>query len=71
MRLQELLNKFSNNQFVLTVDGWCDEMPFGKYPEEQKQDYWKKYKYRKVKSLAIIVSNGSPEFLISLEKEEA
>lgn len=41
MRLQELLNKFSNNQFVLTVDGWCDEMPFCKYSEEQKQDCWK------------------------------
>lgn len=25
MRLQELLNKFTNADFLITVNGWCDK----------------------------------------------
>ena len=69
MRLQELLNKFTNADFVITVDGWCDEMSFWEYEDEKKQDYWKKYKDRKIKDMAIITTNGRPELCISLAEE--
>ena len=69
MRVQELLNKFTNDSFMITCDGWCEELPFSEYDEEKKQDYWKKYKDRKIKSLAIITTNERPELCISLEEE--
>lgn len=28
MRLQELLNKFTNTEFLITVNGWCNELSF-------------------------------------------
>jgi len=69
MRLQEVLNKFTNSDFIITVDGWCDELDFSEYEEEKKQDYWKKYKDRKVKGMAILTTNGRPELCIRLEEE--
>ena len=69
MRLQEVLNKFTNSDFMITVDGWCDELSFWEYEEEKKQDYWKEYKDRKVKGMAILTTNGRPELCISLEEE--
>lgn len=68
MRLQELLNKFTNEDFLLTVDGWCEELEFSSYEEEKKEDYWKKYKDRKVSSMAILTTNGRPELCIRLEE---
>lgn len=41
MRLQEILNKFTNTAFLLTVNGWCDELSFYKYEDEKKEEYWK------------------------------
>ena len=67
MRLQELLNKFTNVNFLLTVDGWCDELSFYEYEDEKKQEYWKKYKDRKVKNLAILTTNELPELCVTLE----
>ena len=66
MTLQSFLNKFSNDDFIITVSGWCDEMPFSEYVEEKKMDYWKKYKNRKIKSYAILITNESPELCITL-----
>ena len=70
MRLQELLNKFTNEDFLITADGWCDELSFYEYENEKKEDYWKNYKNRKIKSLAIITTNEQPELCITLEKTE-
>jgi len=66
MKLQTFLNKFTNDDFILTVDGWCDEMPFSEYEEEKKMDYWKKYKDREIKSFAILTTNDRPELCIKL-----
>jgi hypothetical protein len=66
MKLQTFLNKFTNDDFILTVDGWCDEMPFSEYEEEKKMDYWKKYKDREIKSFAILTTNDRPELCIRL-----
>ena len=68
MRLQEILNKISNNGFLLTVDGWCNELEFADYDDEKKQDYWAEYKNRTVESIAILTTNGQPELCISLKK---
>lgn len=70
MRLQEVLNKFTNDVFLLSVNGWCEEMPFYEYENEKKQDYWKIFKDRKVKSMAIIITNNKPEFRITIESNE-
>lgn len=67
MRLQELLNKFTNCDFLLTVNGWCDELPFHEYEDEKNQHYWGKFKDRKVKSMAILTTNGRPELIVVIE----
>lgn len=68
MKLQELLNKFTNNDFLLTVDGWCDELSFYNYEDEKKEGYWKEYKNKKIKGLAILTTNERPELCIELEE---
>ena len=68
MRLQELLNKFANAEFLLTVNGWCDELSFYEYEDEKKKEYWKKYKDKKVLSIAIITTNCRPELCIKIEE---
>lgn len=68
MRLQELLNKFTNADFLLTVNGWCDELSFYEYEDEKKEEYWEKYKDKKVKRLSILTTNGRPELCISIEE---
>ena len=67
MTLQTFLNKFTNDDFLLSVDGWCEELDFIHYESEKKQDYWNKYKNRKIKSFAIITTNMKPELCISLK----
>lgn len=66
MKLQTFLNKFTNDDFLLTVYGWCDEMPFSEYNEEKNMDYWKKYKNMEVKSFAILTTNDRPELCVKL-----
>lgn len=68
MRLQELLNKFTNADFLLTVDGWCDKLSFYDYEEEKREEYWKEYKNKKIKGLAILITNERPELCIELEE---
>jgi vacuolar-type H+-ATPase subunit I/STV1 len=70
MRLQEVLNKFTNTSFLLSVEGWCDELPFDEYEQEKKQDYWKKYRDRKVLSMALITTNDQPELCIHIAPDE-
>ncbi len=68
MRLQELLNKFTNSAFLLTVNGWCDELSFYEYENEKKEVYWQKFKDKKVKSIAILTTNETPELCITIEE---
>ena len=68
MTLQRFLNKFSGDDFLLTVSGWCDELPFCEYEEEKHKDYWNKYKDKKVLSVTLMTSNGKPELNIKIEK---
>ncbi len=70
MRLQEVLNKLSNSNFSLSVKGMCEEVPFWAYDELKKEDYWGKYKNRKVKNIAILITNGWPELRITVEERE-
>lgn len=68
MKLVEVLNKFTNDNFLLTVKGLCDEMPFYEYEDEKKKEYWKKYRDRKIVSMSIFITNQRPELFIELEK---
>lgn len=69
MKLRDVLNKFTNASFLLTVNGLCDELSFYEYEEMKKEDYWKEYRDRKVVSMAILETNGQPELCITVEKE--
>ena len=73
MRLQEVLNKFTNDDFLITVDGMCDELPFWEFESVKTEDYWKHYKNREIKGMAILITNEMPELCIRLKdnkKEE-
>lgn len=37
MRLEDILNKFSNYDFLISVNDWCDEMGFWKFDDEKKR----------------------------------
>ena len=67
MRLQEVLNKFTNSDFLLTVNGWCNELSFCEYEDEKNQEYWKEFKDKKVTGMAILTTNGRPELCIRIE----
>lgn len=69
MKLQELLNKFNGDGFLITVPGWCDELPFSEYEDEKKQPYWSKYKNRTVIGMSILTTNERPELCIALGEE--
>lgn len=66
MRLQELLDKIVNINFLLTVDGFCDEFPFWRFDELKQEDSWDNYKDRVVKSIQILEADSMPELWISL-----
>lgn len=68
MKLRELLDKFTNTSFLISVNGWCDELSFGEYEEEKKEEYWKEYKDKKVKGMKILTTNGRPELCIEIEE---
>lgn len=68
MRLEDVLNKFTNTDFLISVNGWCDELPFTEYQEERKEEYFKKYKDKKVLSLALLMTNYRPELCITIEE---
>lgn len=66
MKLQTVLNKFTNNNFLITINGLCDEMPFIEYEELKKMNCWKYYKNCEVKSFAILLTNYRPELMIEI-----
>ena len=70
MRLQEVLNKFTNDDFLITVDGMCDELPFWEYEKIKTEDYWQHYKNREIRTMAILTTNEMPELCISLKNNK-
>ena len=66
MKLQTVLNKFTNDTFLITISGLCDEMRFSEYEELKKMDCWKDYKNCEVKSFAILLTNYNPELMIEI-----
>ena len=68
MKLQEILNKFTNADFLLTVNGWCDELPFSEYEDEKRKKYWRKYKDKEVIGMALHTTNDRAELCIRIEE---
>lgn len=68
MRLQEVLNKFRNADFLLTVNGWCEKLDFCDYEDEKERNYWKDFKNKRVTDLALLTTNGRPELCITIEE---
>lgn len=68
MRLHEVLDKFTNPDFLLTVNGWCDELSFYEYEDEKKEEYWSDFKDKEVLSMSILSTNEMPELCITIEE---
>lgn len=68
MKLVEVLEKFSNNDFLLSVNGWCSEMGFWEFEVEKEQGYWYKFKDKEVLSMSILSTNEMPELCITIEE---
>lgn len=66
MRLRDVLNKFINRDFLLTINGVCDEW-YGGVEELKEEEYYKKYRDKKVISMAILSTNMTPELIIEIE----
>lgn len=66
MRLRDILNKFTNSSWLLTINGVCDEW-YGGVEELKEEDYYKKYRDKKVLSMAILSTNEVPELMITIE----
>lgn len=66
MKLREVLNKFSNSSFLLTINGVCDEW-YGGVEELKKEEYYKEYRDKNVQSMAILTTNETPELIITIE----
>lgn len=68
MTLNDLLEKFTNASFLLTVSELCDEWYGG--VDELYDDYYsellEKFGDREVKSLAILTTNFTPELCVKL-----
>ena len=67
MKLKDLINKFTNSCFLLTINGVCDEWMNG-IEELPKESYYHKYKDKKVLSMAILTTNETPELIIRIEE---
>ncbi len=70
MRLRDVLGKITGEFYLLTIDEICDELSCGEdvLNELREQDYYKKNRDRKVKSISVAVKNMRPELRIALEK---
>jgi hypothetical protein len=66
MKLNELLNKFHGEDFLLSIVGLCDEMPFSDYEIEKKQPYWKIYRDRNVTGICLTETNDTPELIVHI-----
>ena len=67
MKLKTFLNKFTNSDWLLTINGVCDEW-YGGVNELKKEEYYKKYKDKNVIGIAILLTNNMPELIIRLEE---
>ena len=67
MKLKEVLNKFANVSWLLTINGVCDEW-YGGVEKLKKEDYYKNYKEKKVIEMAILSTNCMPELCITIEE---
>lgn len=72
MKLSELIDKFSDSPFRVTVVGWCSHIPFSSYQfsdheYDSKQIDWKNCKNRIVRSIEITTYNDLPEIIITLD----
>ncbi len=70
MRLRDVLGKITGEFYLLTIDEICDELSCGEdvLNELREQDYYKKNRDRKVKSISVAMKNMRPELRIALEK---
>lgn len=67
MRLKDIIDKFTNSNFLLTINGVCDEWLNG-IEELPEESYYHKYKDKKVLSMAILTTNEMPELVIQIEE---
>lgn len=67
MKLKEVINTFSNSNFLLTINGVCDEWLCG-IDELPNEEYYQKYKDKKILSMAILSTNETPELIIRIEE---
>ena len=67
MSLQDVLNKFTNSSFLLTINGVCDEW-YGGGEELKREDYYENQRDKEVIGLAILSTNMTPELCITIEK---
>lgn len=68
MGLVEVLGKFTNDDFLISVNGWCSEMGFWEFDDEKKEEYWSDFKDKEVLSMAILTTNEMPELCITIEE---
>lgn len=70
MKLKDVLEKFGDSLFLLTVNGLCEEMPFYEYDSEKESDYWKEYGDKEVIKMDILSSlNGKAELIITVSEK--
>lgn len=55
-------NNLTTTDFLLSVNNWSNELSFHDCEDEKKEKYWKKYKDKKVKSIAIILQTVNQNF---------
>lgn len=67
MRLRDVLNKFTNSAWLLTINGVCDEW-YGGVEKLKEQDYYKDYRDKKVIRMSILMTNEMPELCITIEE---
>ena len=65
MKLRDILNKFTNSDFLLTINGVCNEW-YGGVDELKHEEYYKNYSNKKVVSMAILMTNMYPELCITI-----
>lgn len=66
MKLCDFLDMIRNTDFLVSVGGLWDELPFEEYPKEKEMDYWNEWKDREVVNMALLTTNGEPELYIGV-----
>ena len=72
MKLYELIDKFSDSPFRVTVVGWCLHVPFSSYhfsdfEFKNKLIDWKNCNNKVVKSIEVTTYHDLPEIIITLD----